>query len=392
MKLFRSLSINDRLYIVFVILSLVMYVFGHSTDWGQLPFPDKLFYVPCSITLIIAVCSPKYWNFSVADKLYIAFWTIAFVSTMLSVGLNFETIFNSLIGFLIFRHLVNVDYKVVIELLLYVCPLVIAIHYIYSNPLTIAYGYRYGGFQGDPNCFSFAINVFVFICGYMLNYGSKFWQKLLAVGCIISILPLLLGAASRGNIAVTTLILLYSLKDTMKLNKVIALVIIFIVVIGAGRFVLKFDTQIEQISDRYEATEGGSEYRTQELSIVPTLLLTHPEYMLFGIGYNESINAHFRFPSEYYHEGRTHNSYMSILLEEGVIGFFLFMAFFYQKGKVVWKFRNQPDGLYKLIMFFCVLLFFYTIYCLPFLPFWFIINLISSSTSSKSTSKKLKIR
>lgn len=376
-------SLQDRCYIFFVVLSLVMYVFGHSTEWGQLPFPDKLFYVPCVITMVIATSSPKYWKFTSADKFFIAFWTLAFITTTITVKITFETIFNSLIGFLIFRHLVNVNYKVVIELLLYVCPLVVAIHYVYSNPLALSLGYRYGGFQGDPNCFSFAINVFVFACGYILSYSLKAWKKIWAVGCILSILPLLFSAASRANVAITALILLAALMNILKRNKLVAFIILILITIGGGRYFSRFSTQIETVSGRYEATEGGSEYRTQEFSIVPSLLLAHPQYILYGIGYNESIHAHARFPREYYHKGRAHNSYMSVLLEEGVLGFILFMGFFYQKGKVIWRNRNKVDGKYNLVMFFCLLLFFYTINCLPFLPFWFIVNLISSPSSQK---------
>ena len=383
MKIFNGIPINDRLYIIFAVLSLFLYVFGHSTDWGQLPFPDKMFYIPCAVTLLIAFFSPKYWIFSKSDKLYIAFWIIAFFNTILFVNITIETIFNSLIGYLIFRHLTNVDYKLVIRLLLYLTPLVVAIHYIYSTPLTLAAGHRYGGFQGDRNCFSFAINVFVFVCGYMLNYDSIKWHKILSLVCIAFIFPLLFAAASRGNIAIAVLITAYSFRDMLKTNKLIAIVVVVVALNFGGRYIARFATQLEQVTNRYQETEGSSEYRTQELSIVPALLLAHPEYIPFGIGYNESLHAHSRFPYEYYHVGRCHNSYMSVLLEEGAVGFILFMCFLYYKGKSVFDRRHFPDGKYKLMMMFAILFFFYTIYCLPFLPFWFLLNLISSKNNRK---------
>lgn len=59
MKIFNGIPINDRLYIIFAVLSLFLYVFGHSTDWGQLPFPDKMFYIPCAVTLLIAFFLPN---------------------------------------------------------------------------------------------------------------------------------------------------------------------------------------------------------------------------------------------------------------------------------------------------------------------------------------------
>lgn len=380
MKRFLSLPTNERLYIIFADISLVMYIFGHSTEWGRLPFPDKLFYVPCAITLFIALLDPRYRSISKSDILFLFFWVITFLNTIVSVDISFETIFNSLIGFLIFRHLSIIDDKMTIRLLFYCTPFVVMLHYLYSNPLALAVGYRYGGFQGDPNCFSFAMNILLYTCGYMVNYSDARWQKILSVICILFIFPLLLAAASRGNIAIASLILLYSFKDTLKNNKLLALVVILAGLFYGGKYVARFTTQFETVTNRYSVTESGSEYRTQELSIVPNVLFAHPKYLLLGIGYNESLNAHARFPEEYYHKGRCHNSYMSILLEEGIVGFILFMCFLYQKGKIVWNRRKQKDGKYRLVMMFAIMFFFYTIYCLPFLPFWFILNLISNNS------------
>ena len=135
-------------------------------------------------------------------------------------------------------------------------------------------------------------------------------------------------------------------------------------------------TQIQTVSQRYEDTsESGSDYRIEEFQIVPNLLLTHPEYLLFGIGYSQSLNAHRKF-DEYYHEGRAHNTYMSVLLEQGIVGFVLFLSFLISIGKTVFKNRRFKDGNYRMILFFMILFFIFTIYSLPFLPFWFALNVV----------------
>ena len=365
-----------KFYTFFVVLSLVMYIFGHSTEHGTLPFRDKLFYIPCAISLVLAVFNRDYWKFTRTDWYFIAFYLISLFYSAIFIQLEPEDMITCAIGFLVFRYLSRIRLKNALLLLAAFAPLVIAIHYLFSSPLSLGAGHRYGGFQGDPNCFSFAMNVIIYACGFVINYSKNKLLKAFSIFSIIGTVPLIIAAASRAGVAIMLVLLLYIFWDTIKRNKLLSGLIV-IAAVGIGALMLpRLSSQLETVSDRYEDTsENGSDYRLEEFEIVPSLLLVHPDYMLFGIGYSQSLNAHRKF-AEYYHEGRAHNTFMSVLLEQGIVGFVLFMAFIISIGRTVFKNRRFKDGKYRMILFFMILFFIFTIYSLPFLPFWFALNVV----------------
>ncbi len=371
-------SFLERCYVLFVVLSLVMYIFGHSTEFGTLPFPDKMFYIPCAVSLICAFLDRGYWRFSNSDVVFIVFYFITFAYSSIVVGLDIEDMVTSILGFLVFRHLAHINTKQVLIPLAYLSPVIIFIHYYYSNPLAISVGYRYSGFQGDPNCFSFAINVLIYACGFSINYANNKFLKFIALLSIIAYIPLIVAAASRAGVAIMLILVFFTFKDLIKKNKLVASLLIVIALIVGGKYLGIMGNQIETTVDRYaDSSEYGDDYRLQEFSIVPAVLSAHPEHILFGIGYSRSIEAHNKYP-EYYHEGRAHNTYMSVLLEEGIIGFILFMMFLIFVGHRAWKRRKSVGGGFRLLLYFVTLLFIYTIYSLPFLPFWFAINIVNN--------------
>ena len=222
----------------------------------------------------------------------------------------------------------------------------------------------------------FAMNVIIYACGFVINYSKNKPLKIVSVLSIIGTVPLIMAAASRAGVAIMAVLLVYIFWDTIKKNKLFSIIVVGLML---GAFVVmlpRLRTQIQTITNRYEDTsENGSEYRMEEFQIVPSVLMAHPEYIPLGIGYAQSLNAHGKF-DEYYHEGRAHNTFMSVLLEQGLIGFILFMAFLISIGKTVWKNRRFKDGKYRLILFITILFFISTIYSLPFLPFWFALNVV----------------
>jgi O-antigen ligase len=365
-----------RFYTFFVVLSLVMYIFGHSTEFGKLPFPDKLFYIPCAISLVLAAFNKDYWQFNRTDWYFIAFYLISLFYSAIFIQLDPEDMITCAIGYLVFRYLSKIRLKNTLTLLAAFAPFVVAIHYLFSSPLTLGVGYRYGGFQGDPNCFSFAMNVIIYACGFVINYSKNKLLKITSIISIIGIIPLIMAAASRAGVAIMVFLIGYIFWDTIKKNKLLSGVIVAFAVALFFVMTPRLRTQLMTITQRFEDTsENGSDYRLEEFQIVPTLLLAHPEYLLFGIGYSQSLNAHKHF-DEYYHEGRAHNTYMSVLLEQGIVGFVLFIAFLISIGKTVFKNRRFKDGNYRMILFFAILFFIFTIYSLPFLPFWFALNVV----------------
>jgi len=370
-------SVLDTSYTFFVVLSLVMYLFGHSTEFGRLPFPDKLFYIPCGVCLVLAFMNRNYWSFTRSDWLFLTFYSIAFIYSSIFIGLELEDTITCILAFLVFRYLSHINLKKALVLLTYWAPIVIAIHYLFSSPLSLPPGYRYGGFQGDPNCFSFAMNLVIYACGVTLNYSKNTIARIIALVSIAGTIPLILAAASRGGVAIMLVLLFFMFRDTLRRHKVLSFLIAIVLLFSFGRIVSRFDSQLTTVSSRYNNTMEGEDYRMAEFSIVPAVLSAHPEYTLLGIGYSQSIHAHEHFP-EYYHEGRAHNTYMSVLLEEGVIGFILFISFLISVGRTAFRNKGYADRNYRIILYFSILFFIFTIYSLPFLPFWFAISIVSN--------------
>ena len=369
---------SHKYYVFFVVLSLVLYIFGHSTEYGTLPFPDKLFYVPCSLSLVLAALNKDYWTFMRADRYFIVFYLLSFFYSAIFIRLDPEDMIACAIGFLAFRYLSRTQLRDVLGLLAVFAPVIIAIHYISSNPLSLSVGYRYSGYQGDPNCFSYAMNILLYACGFTIIYGKNKVLKVLSFFSVIGIVPLIMAAASRTGIAIMAVVLIYILFAVYRKKKFLSFLIVVLLVVYGELLMPRLDSQIQTISNRYEVIfENGSDYRMEEFKIVPSLLLAHPEYMLFGIGYSQSINAHQKF-DEYYHEGRAHNTYMSVLLEQGVVGFVLFLLFLFNIGKIVFKNRCFVDGNYRMILYLIVLFFIFSIYSLSFLPFWFSVYVASN--------------
>ena len=365
-----------KFYTFFVVLSLVMYIFGHSTEFGKLPFPDKLFYIPCAISLVLAAFNKDYWKFDRTDWYFIVFYLISLFYSAIFIQLEPEDTITCAIGYLVFRYMSKIRLKKALLLLASFAPIVVAIHYLFSSPLALGVGYRYGGFQGDPNCFSFAMNLVIYACGFAINYSKNKLLIILSVLSIIGSIPLILAAASRAGVIIMVALVAYIFWDTIKKNRLLSVVIMGFALAMVLVMMPRVRTQIQTVTQRFEDTsENGSDYRIEEFQIVPTLLLSHPEYLMFGIGYSQSLNAHQNF-DEYYHEGRAHNTYMSVLLEQGIVGFVLFMAFIISIGRTVFKNRRFRDGNYRMILFFMILFFIFTIYSLPFLPFWFAINVV----------------
>lgn len=372
----RHIDSRHGFYTFFVVLSLVMYFFGHSTEFGTLPFPDKMFYYPCAISLILAISNKDYWVFDRSDVYFIVFYLITFFYSAIFINLEPEDMITCAIGYLVFRYLYRIRIDGALKLLAAFAPLVILVHYVFSNPLALSTGYRYGGFQGDPNCFSFAMNIIIYACGFSIIYGTNKILKYLSVLSIIGAVPLIIAAASRAGVAIMLVLVVFILWKTIKGNRFFSALVIGIAIAAGIVLLPKLESQVQTVINRYEdSSENGSDYRIEEFQIVPNLLMNHPQYLMFGIGYSQSLHAHGKF-IEYYHDGRAHNTYMSVLLEEGIVGFILFMAFIVSIGKRVLKKRHFKDGVFRLLLYFIIVFFIFTIYSLPFLPFWFAINIV----------------
>jgi len=365
-------------YAIMASISLIMYIFGHSTDAGTLPFPDKLFYIPCAITLLIAFCCHDYWQFDKGDKIFMSFFILTLVSSIIIGNVIWLHIISCLLGFLIFRHIRNTDLRLLVNIIFILTPVVVVIHYVYTSPFSYYSGERYGGFQGDPNCFSLAMNILVYINGYVIIHAKKVWKRIVSMANIAAIIPLILAGASRsGVLCLVILIIISIIIATKRSLKKIAIIGLLVIVCG-GAYLNTFEAQLENTISRFsgdnESDSQSTAYRFEEFSIAWNVITENPSYFFMGIGFSQTVNAH-KYIMQYYHKGRAHNTYMSVLMEQGVFGFILFMWFLITIGEKIWYSRIYEDWLMRVALFGSLLAFIFTIFALPFLPFWFALYL-----------------
>ena len=372
-------QIKEIAYIIMASISLVMYIFGHSTEAGTLPFPDKLFYFPCAITLIIAFSSRNYWHFNKQDKVFSIFLILTFLSSIAIGGVIWLHLVSCILGFLIFRHLKNVDISLLVETLIFLTPFVMAIHYFFTDPFSYSSGNRYGGFQGDPNCFSMAMNILIYSSGYTILHTKHPFKRIIAYLNIAGIIPLIFASASRSGVVCLLILLGISLFSSIRKHIFATTILLLGALILGSSYISIFKNQIDnsfnRLSNLNESDAVSSNYRLQEFEIAYDLLSQNPEFMLLGIGFSQTMNAHMKFPKQYYHGGRAHNTYMSVLMEQGVFGLILFLWFLYLIGITIWRKRHLDDGWMRVTLFGALLLFIFTIFSLPFLPFWFALYL-----------------
>ncbi len=366
-------------YIIMASISLVMYIFGHSTEAGVLPFPDKLFYYPCAITFAIAITIKGYWHFDKADKVFSVFLFLTFLFSVAIGDVIWLHLISCILGFLIFRQLKNVDISFLMNVLFYLTPLTVLIHYVFTSPFSYAEGYRYGGFQGDPNCFSMAMNILVYSSGYILLHSKHSIKRVIALINIASIAPLVFASASRSGVLCLLFLVGISVYSNIKKHLLGTVLILSLAVVFGGSYLGVFGSQIENTVSRFfnssDSDRQSFDYRFQEFEIAINLLGENPEYLLCGIGFSQSVNAHKNFSQQYYHGGRAHNTYMSVLMEQGIVGFVLFIWFLIDIGLSIWHCRSLDDGWMRVVLYGALLLFIFTIFSLPFLPFWFALYL-----------------
>lgn len=378
----KNINKREKYYIYFACLSLIMYIFGHSTEFGTLPFPDKLFYIPCAISLAIAFVCPNYWNWKKEDKYFTYFLIFTVINSSLQDDPRWQHIYSCILGFLIFRYIRDVDYKKCLTILFYATPFVVAIHYLYSNPFLGLAGFRYGGFQGDPNCFAMAMNVLVYSSGYVLNNDPRKYAKIVSIGNLVGLIALIMATQSRAGLVIAGILLLVNIWNMITGSKGLTF---FVACLGLVAMLFvgnRFNETFERSFSRFgnDATEGdvaSANHRFEEIPESYNLLINNPLYMPFGIGFSQTEFAKGKFEG-YIHNGRSHNTYCAVLMEEGVVGFLLFIAMLVRIGKKAYFKRRTANGNAKLALYTCMVFFIFTIFSLPFLPFWFSIYLANN--------------
>lgn len=173
---------------------------------------------------------------------------------------------------------------------------------------------------GHPNSFSgFAVGCLPF-CVYLLGGVRHYLAKLALLALLASALIVVVNTGSRtGYVAVVVGAALYFI--TMKSSKTKMLLLGLVVIIGTLQFVPEhYKERFESIYSGKEKEGHSSERRKEIMADALEIFIHYP----LGVG----VHAFPKVRSDMFGRRQdTHNLYLEVLTNIGIIGFFFFVAF-----------------------------------------------------------------
>lgn len=359
LKLFKS-----DIYTLSVVFSFSLYFFSNDTTLGL----GKLFFIPTALSLV--------FNFFVLKTIgrlefllflfifmgalpYTAYGTVD--SQFLELPLT-----RLVLGILSFIGLKEIGLKKLIKWLTLITPMILFIHYFYSDLSE----YRYGGFYGDPNYLAISFQFLIVINLLALNIFHNKFLKILTIVNIFAIFPLILFGLSRAGMATTVLVLLfywfYLLKVGNKKSYIYLGILLLILIGFSGYIQVMFEERIDSLIGRLD--ELQSDVRNEINRIALEAFFSHDYNFFLGFGYGNTETDKF-LEITGIDNHRVHNSYICTLVEQGIIGLGILMSMILLLAKKI-LFNRSKFKVIKIGLFFAMLINLYSVFCFSFLSFW----------------------
>ncbi|MBE0426203.1 MAG: O-antigen ligase family protein [Nitrospirae bacterium] len=220
--------------------------------------------------------------------------------------------------------------------------LVSAIFAIYNYGTGAFYGMRstveFGERVTNPNRFAFSLIIPISICiGLMLNQKMRVFKVILIIALSLFILGVIFTGSRGGLLGVAVVAIIYILF----LKKRVTLLTIFLCIgLLSMSFVPDFFVQRWE-----EAIETGGSGRT---TIWATGLAAIEKYWTIGAGLDNFANVYSEFSrftpfSLNLYKG-SHNLYLGVLIELGIIGLFLLSWVMLKHYRIIKSFLMRYDG------------------------------------------------
>ena len=376
-----SISVKN-IYIVLCCLSLVLHLYNKV----ELIDGIKLFYVTVSLCFFLSFFFCQKIS-KLEFSLYL-FLFFSFISSLISPFSGSLSIFATLVFLIIaFRGLAIVDGKIILMCMACLTPFVVmSMYYLYFKEPT----YRFQGYYNDPNYFTLTLNAFL-LANLMASFISKLKIiKMLLLLNALAILPLIMLTLSRTGVVTTLLIILCYFVERYFQAKKMTYFIVFIIFLSfvckdffEKNFSTQFENLIARVDGNRESTGNALSYRSRLNEAGLEILKNNPEFIAFGIGIGESANAPVLFP-EYTMPHRIHNTYVSCLVEQGVLAFILFV---YILCYIFTNINSRGNYLKYLRIgaWGALLMSSYSIWNINYLPFWWLIFFICNPINKYGT-------
>lgn len=357
----NKLRLADRLYLAFATLSLVMFFYAHA------PFmPEKLFYVPCALTLVASFFCP--FRHDRVDTLLLLIIGLALLSDVVNYtlprGVESPWVRQG-IGILCFRKLRHYDLRPVTKALVFVAPIIVASYYLFSSPFA---EYRYGGFSGDPNYLSISLTLLIAILlVYTHQKGTSRGVVVVAVATIVMTLPLFFAMKSRMGIMAFAVMLLGEGVYLFEHNKRMLTLVVVAVFMTIGPVSVMFSEEIAGLTDRFDTLEesrGGP--RADMVKGVHDVFMAYPSYFVFGNGIDVSPASYAEYSA--YSDQPIHTTYVNIFFHQGLFVLAIFLLLLWRTFQQVWC-SGSERPIY-LALFLSLLMNIGSVPSMTYLTFW----------------------
>ena len=269
-----------------------------------------------------------------------------------------------------------------VEWIVLLTPALILLWYILYFSTT---PYRFSGFFNDPNYFSQTLNLLIFLNVIPFCYRQRLKLNVFYIylGIINAFLlvPLFVFTSSRsGFLAFFVLIFCVLLHEYVLLhNNVyrklkVLLLSCFVLAISGYTTFKYFPDQANHILRRFRAesqSDKSSAYRrVREIEVGLSVFSKSIDTVFFGIGLSSSRNLDWFgdfFFGEDIRENRIHNTFLSVLVENGIIGFCLYITII---SRIFMFLLSQKSEVILLGTFLSQLVSSLFIYNITFMPFW----------------------
>lgn len=360
------LDFKKNAYSFFIIVAFSLFFFANDTSFGL----GKLFFIPLAGSLAASLfLIKKIGLIEILLFLFCVCGTIPYLYYGTQDASFIELPITRLaLGTLSCIAIKEVSILKMVKWLTFLTPAIIAIHYLFSD----LNEYRYGGFYGDPNYLAICFQVLI-LCSLLsiCIYSNKF-IRLLSILNILSILPLILFGLSRAGMATTIIILIsyfiYLLKNGSNSKYIYIIIGILIAAFFAENIINMFSNNIDDLFLRLNDLSDDVRGDIDKMALEEFLIKQSDFYFGFGNGNTETekfleITRRTNI--------RVHDSYVAVLVEQGVVGFFLLIIILGSLGYKIYKSKNSFK-IIKIGAYFALLINLYSVYCFAFFGFWVI--------------------
>lgn len=380
----------EHIYVLSVVFALGL-LFYANADAQETPngFAVKLgigksFYMPCGIALITSFFVKK--KRDRLDRVLDCLVCVAILSSLISfpVGNNplTWTVTRFVMAILCFRNIRNIDPILLSKYAAIFAPLIVFPHYFITNPFS--YGsYRYCGFYGDPNFLAIALNLLSVFCYISIKNENRLFLRFYYLSAIIGSIPLILLGMSRGGVLGMVIILIVMMIDLYKVSKWKFAVIVLLAVLTSGLFMSQFSNTLDLIESRFKnessSDQGSTQGRIDSVNSAFNVLENKPGYIPLGIGLGNTYGRKYELQKlGYFCKYVVHCTYVSILLELGVVGLLMYLYFNFYSLK---KLYQRRDFLILGLLFSTSL----SLFTLPgsaFMPGWIVLFFVNTKNNN----------